>query len=464
MSKKILLTGIITLSAVASGVIIPKITDKAVTQEITKNLKLLKNNGVEIKIISKNGYINGERKFKGSITNGYSFLLYLSENIKNEEYKKQVIDKINENENDINQLLNGTEFEGIIQNNNLGMDDISIDFDITSISKLEELKKQPEKNKVIIDFIENKVLGGMIILNNNGELKTFKLKDINKNATSNNHTLDFNLNNVKLSKNKDGYFIFNIDKFYVNITPEDLNNKSEKINISISKLNTLINLKGNSYFNLSELSSTLIMPELSYEMNLSNISLIQNIIVKQEITDFISKNKIGNISYSSSLIPGGKAFIENLNFDIDILNINTTSFDKIKNISNNKSLLTEELEKELTMALERTFNKGLKLNLNIGFDKISGMGREITDIYFDNNFIISENNLTENNFEQEVTNYLTYNGNLKINNNSMKMILPFAGPAGEDIFKKAKIEGDNSIFEVQFKDKKLTLNGEELNL
>ncbi len=450
--KKIVL--IIVALFIVGALSVPLVVKKQVDAQIQNNKTILRESGVELDVTKDEGYFSSYREFKLKIVNGRKFRDFVLTRFveKNPNYKglTELLQK--QSNNDIRPALDGTTFSGNMKNSNLYLTSPLIEISLTKFSDeiMSSIDGHDEVDDLMNSILKDKLFTFFITLDSDQKISQIVMQDIDKNIDDNGKTINVKLKNHKLdidiTKSLKGVYAL-----------------GEQL---ISADNFMFDLKGLEY-------------KFDYITQFENSNEIHiNSIKFKESSSVV---KIGNIDISNSI----KASTDET-LDADLIY-------KIKDIYANDNQIFEldrllfelkvlELDKKGVVNASKAYNElafnpsqnsiniitnSLQKILNRGFraDLVTSLsGLHFKNMSFDNanfklNLKVDKNSYTLQ--SNDIVNALLVNGKLTLDEKNVKDIIKL----DRSFIKFAKLgkkEGSKIVFDYEFKDGKLLLNGKKI--
>jgi hypothetical protein len=433
MKNKIKYGLVIIAITIIVGVSIPYITKNSINNTIHQKKSELKNNGINLKIISNNGYFDSKREILIKIEDSIKFIDYMSKNL--------ILDIETLNDlTDNGVFLDNLSIKGTILNTNIFPKNINISLSPDELPN--DLKTLMKKESIINKLIKSLTL--KLKADTDGHITFITLNDI----IINDKYGSVKILNPKININNDDY-ITNIQ----NITLKSSNSKKESI---------LLYLDG--------------IQDVSYENNLNRITTIDkiklNLAYNKIKTSYASdNNKISlnlnskndeldmSMSYS---VENSKLYTNNIDAKIDYLNLQVgfkgLKEQPIMEIIN--YIGTESKNIEYTDAIvQEIANYGFSMNLKANVNNvINNKSNPFTVKNIDIDLIakLKRNNLTKNSDKNKIAKNILITGVIKMDEHIVDLI---------DFMQQYNTNIVNGIsnFEIKFIDGVFLINNHKIN-
>jgi len=460
MKKSIILVVFILIAIV----ILPIVGNSVMKEEIDNRLVELKAFGLQSqKDEETSSYLNTSRHFEFILKDAKKFITYIN------QYSDQQIPPY------VDAMLEGAVIGADIEYSNLPFAKaLTVEiYPLTmSLSMQESLKVDNlDFYKYVKAFLNSK--GVLYHIDYNLLNEDFKgyIKDIDESFTTEDKT------ELKL-KIKDALFDGN-GKL---IAPNRISSKLKELNFSIldEKLNatfTLSKLSSSSTFeskttylssaDVKEFEVKITGTEDDFNLSAKNIRINASSNTQGEKAEINSKSSIKEISLNSKTLTFD---MKEFNFDIALSEIDKKSFEEFRVISASSDISTSpaslDMEEKLRNALIRLVSKGLVLNVadfslkNITIDK----KEDLKGFVFKSNIRVKEDAILVQKMKMSpllaITN-LELVSNIKLSD-EIYLKLTEANPMTSIVEKYAKREKGNVLFDINFVDGKVTVNGTPL--
>lgn len=453
--KKIYLYIVVFL--VVGVMAMPLVVKNQVNTQIETEKQTLISNGVELVILKEEGYISTIRDYELKIVDGKKFRDYIfAQLVKQNPYYKDLAILMKENSNkDIRAALDGTTFNGTIKNSNLLLEAPLIELSLVKFS--DELMENLDKDKKVADVIkpilDEKIFTFFITLDENQNLSKVVMKDIDKTINENGEDINFKLKGHKLTLDiKDAIKgVYNIDT--QSVTAKKFSMQTKGINYSFDYLAQFDNkaLLHVDSFELKERKSTFKIGNIDiksaiHEMNSDAL----NLDISYSIQDlYFKEQEIGKL--------------DNFTLDLDLSKLNkegvVAASDAYNKITFKTTNITKEDIKSLTDSLQSILNKGFNTDIKSSLSGLSINKKTIEKIDLILNAKLKENTFNLN--DSAMINALVINGSITLNQNNVDDILKLDRSLKKFI-KLGKKEADKLVFNYEFKQGSLFLNGTKL--
>ncbi len=445
--------------------LIPMAVKKSVNENIEERITFFEQRGVNVKIVSEEGYFSSKRNFELTIKDANKFANYIGG-------ISSSLNHIASFMKDGKSNLEGLVFKGDIENSNINyFADIKANIYLDTVG--DEDKK--DKNGPYSVIVDKKLLNFDLLFTNKGIFKKAKLKDIDEEFVFEKGKGNLKISGQKLinySTDKRIEVETILDRFMFSMVEKygKFKTSFEDLEYSLDVKNQLIG-KGN--FSLKDFQFS----DDSFVFKFDSIYTSSEGKLKDAKYSLENELKLSKLTGKNSDI-NEKLNIENLKIKFDFSRIDYVSLEKLKEsyakseeiFLNDKLSKAEFLNKydkqlaEVFKNLEILLNKGLSLKVDASLDKFSFGGSEIEFLDIDLDAKLKENNLntlTRNPFG--FLNFLDVDGEIVIDEKGFETISAFSGGLLammlNDYIKK---DAKKLIFDIKFKDGNLSINNKKL--
>jgi hypothetical protein len=427
---------IIAITIIA-GVSIPYITKNSINNTIHQKKSELKNNGINLKIISNNGYFDSKREILIKIEDSIKFIDYMSKNL--------ILDIETLNDlTDNGVFLDNLSIKGTILNTNIFPKNINISLSPDELPN--DLKTLMKKESIINKLIKSLTL--KLKADTDGHITFITLNDI----IINDKYDSVKILNPKININNDDY-ITNIQ----NITLKSSNSKKESILLYLDGIQDVsyennLNLNGITTIDKIKFNLDLAYNKIktSYASDNNKISLNLN-----------SKNDELDMSMGYS-VENSKLYTNNIDAKIDYLNLQV-GFKGLKEQPINEIINyigTESETIEYTGAIvQEIANYGFSMNLKANVNNVINNKSNpfaVKNIDIDLIAKLKRNNLTKNSDKNKIAKNILITGVIKMDEHIVDLI---------DFMQQYNTNIVNGIsnFEVKFIDGVFLINNHKVN-
>jgi len=422
--------------AVMTGVMLcglPYIIKNSIDSIIEKEKQELSSKGIDLKVISHKGYFESTREINIKFMDTIKMLDYIS------EITSLDIETVRNMTNN-GFVFSDISLKGIVTNSNLFSQTIKtkISLDKLPLALQENMAKNKQLDSFIkslllnIDFdMEGKIsflsLNDIIIKENNLEVKVLKTelkidKDI-YNTSIQNITLNMNEN--------DEYLLVYLDDITDTLQYTDEFNFEEEANISKIKFNYQDRYSG---------------ADMEYES--TNNTIQTNASTKDEKLNASLKYDINDVTFG---MQNNDIYMDKFRFDIMLNEIKEQPLRVL-----NESLTNEyQFAQLLVPNLEEIVNDGFKMNIDAKINNLQNVNIASKEIGMDLKFALAKNDLNQYSRADQIMEYLTFNGKISLDEETVEKISLMAPVAKFN----TNIKGGISYFDIELKDNSLLING-----
>jgi hypothetical protein len=410
-------------------ILIPKMTKIIIDNSISSKQIILKENGINLQIVSHEGYFNSTREVSIQIQDANKLLNWTEIDI-------QAFSEMLGLSPEYFSRFNGLLFKGTIKNTNIFPRNfnVSLLFDKLPNNSTYDINKKSILNKLI------KALSLNLTLNTDAKITFVSLNDINVNNDNKRvKLLNYNLvidennyltgiKNITVANNdKENDLLFYINNFeydrnYIDIVTNNDLMKIEKINLE--SISNGIKIQANDYKAKAHTSN------INNKVNMSFKNNLKTFLINSDDIDFM---------------------MDNFNFDMIFDDINTSTLKKLSNMQHTQ--YTQEEKEELALKL---FTHGLSLSMKLNAENIINnkpylfkFKAKIIDIDVK---ISVKKHINDGEFMK----YITMSGLMKIDN-SLVDLIPFIKDYN------TKVVNSISNFDLKYIDEKLYINDKKVN-
>ncbi len=445
--------GVLVVGAAA----MPFFVIKQVDTKIQSEKQSLVASGVNFEIVSEEGYISSTREFELKITNGKKFRDYALTKFaeKNPNYRglTELLQK--NSEKDIRPALDGTTFTGTIKNSNLLLNAPLIELSLTKLSDeiMSHINNEVEAQKVIIPMLDEKMLTFYITLDSNEKISQILMKDIDKDIEDNGKTINFKLEGHEL----------NLD-----ITESLAGNyKVDKQSIKADKF--YMQTKGVKYtFDyLTQFENRIDLHVDNFELEEDNVVFkVGNIDIKSDIKTADNNALKLDAKYTVKdiyFLERESLELDNFTFELGISELDKQSIvmasESYNKLALNANQTTQNDIEVLMEAMTNILNKGFKSTIETSLSGLIFQNKTFKNIDLILNLQVKANTYDINGFD--MIKALVLNGTLTLNEDSLKEMVKLDRSL-ERFAKLGKKEGNNMVFNYEFKQESLYVNGTKI--
>lgn len=403
MKKIALLAIVLILLALA-----PLGVQNIINEEVNKQTLLLKDKGINVEVLTQEGYLETNREFSLTIKNEKKFKNFLKESLieKYPSYEKLIKSLFNEESKELDEFIKGIVFKGNINNSNINYNsDINVNIYLDKFSDeiMNKLRENKEKNQGILSFLHRKALAFDVVLSNKAKFKKLTLKDIDeqsidKSSNGRVKVLSYFIENKSTDDLLKAHI--NLDKFLV-----EASNRINDYLLEISSFNHDITYL-NEYINSSDLKlEHLIFTAKKSNLDLSDLSLK----TKGEVENALYKSQL-NIKTNEILIGSKykKATLDNLALDIEVGDMNyenvkalNSAYLDVELISLDTTLTKDERAQKMSYVIDNfiksindVLNSGATLNAKLDVNNFKNNMFLFKKLDLDVNLILNKNKLS----------------------------------------------------------------------
>lgn len=462
MSKLKIFIGIGVVVAAIAGA--PLVVKQVFDNSIEANKSVLEGHGFKQEILNSEGYFTTTREFQLEVVDAakvWSFLLDALAT-KNPQYKMLADNLKTQTTNEINEIFNGMQFRGDISNSNLLPFYVRMNVALSGLptTMREELKAEPELEKVIMPLIEKGAFGAHLVFSRDNKLKIAALKDIQEELKLDTSTLKIDTvsqamrldeNNgvtngtVEIVKQAIGLkdesvdFTSQLDNLkYVFSYKDDFNNK---VDLNISSYKFFLN----AYDDVTELS-------------FDKVKAISIVDEKEKVLHVKGDYTVDNLLFSE--------YNESLKIAKTLLTLTIDGLrsDTLKKIQTDYNALlmggaNAPTDDVIIADFVALINNGVKFNAAVNAQSVSGI-ITLKDVGLDLNVTLPQNNYSDKQSPLEIANLLEIASRVKVHKEDKKTLEELAGSTPEMNYGRA--EGDFFVYDVAMKKGQVTVNGKAL--
>lgn len=463
MKNKKVLAFVVLLLVVVFGASFPFIISKNVDDLIDKKRVEFKDYGINLKVDSKDGYVDTIRHISIDIENGRHFAngFFKILEKKYPENKELFTTILYEKNIDWDFIFSGTKIDGELKNSNFLLQTPTLTIHLKELSKdiMTQLKDDKKASKVILPILDKKSLSATLNFTNQGNIKELIFKDIKESFREDDTKLSFDFLKPKyeILNHKEEKFTFS--KFAIHFEEGDESLHWDIDDFSSSskredRLNYEYNSKiSNFMFILNERNKL----KLSIQ-NINNFNKTssnnQKVNSKQQLSFDDMNLTIKNNNISS----------KNMKLDINIENIDKDSLLKVIDDYSSLEFDFTKYSQNNIDNLFSLFNKGFDFKTKIQIDELNTPFSSNSNFIVDTTINLLENEINKENFSVDnLKEKIQLDALIKIDNQTYEKIVSIDETIKnfEDLAKK---EGEYTIFKISKKDSSIKINDKDSSL
>lgn len=454
-----LIAGFIALAVVVT----PKVVESFVEDEISKEIEQAKSNGIDFKVLNKEGYFTTKRDVQISISDTTKFLTYLIDSAPTMDDQvsglmKQMVVSLEVNLND---AFNGTTVSGTITNSNLIPSDIVAQLYLSKFSPsiMDNVAKSQELIKIVKPMLDEKQFLIDMVVDSNKNIKRLKVKDIDQKHKYIDNIFVFKYLGDLLEQQTSGSRtkgIYVLDKYEMGLG-NDILSTGVAINDVNYKFQYTNDFEGQLDFVAKNIEYFVRYKEyekLNDEFSLKKLDAFSNVEVLNNAFSADLKYKIEDLK---KLDPKIDMSIKNSRLDIKLSGLDKKS---VIDLSKNLQAITID-PNMLESSVQTILNKGFKSKIAFDIKDFKISDTTVEDIQLDLKLAIDKNNEKIDQNFSIIDNLLKLNGTLRLLNSDVTKLVQ--GNANLDQFiSSAKKDGEHLIFDLKF-DEKFYVNEKAVN-
>jgi len=453
--KKLLLSivGLLIVGAIA----LPLVIKNQVESQIEVNKQSLLKNGMELNIIKEDGYISTTRDYTLKIINGKKFRDYILEKfIQIDPNYKVFIELMQKNtKKNIRIALDGTTFSGTIKNSNLLLFPTKIELSLVKLSAkiMSGLKPNDKVSDNIKLMLNEKKITFFITLDSNQNVSQIIMKDIDEDIKDKGKVVNFKLKGHKLdldiTKSLKGSYTIDTQSV-----------KSDRFEMQTKGINYTFDYLTQFQNDASIHVDSFSVLERKNSFKVGNIDIGTNVKDADNKTLKINVNyKIKDVYFKEKMTAKLDSFVLNLDiFDLDkegLVSVN----EAYSKIALNSTSLTQKDIEALTNGVQKILNSGIKAQINSSISNLIFKKTNLNKIDFKMNMMLNPNTNTLKGFQ--MIQAVEIDGSVTMNKSDVQELLKLDRSL-ERFAKLGKKDGDNVVFNYEFKKGSLYLNGNKL--
>ena len=439
----------------------PLVISSSIDKEIESNRITLEKNGIKQSITAKSGYLTTQRQFTLEISDGAKARDYLLDMLvaKNAQYKifAKSLKEISTVE--MNSMLNGLSFRGVMENSNLLPQESSVSLILEKLPLItqKELAENKEFQTTLLPLIQKGTIAFDLRFDSRQKLSSIQMRDIKESLVFEEATMEMDTRNQGVRYNDDGSTIkgkATIDKQTIGIRGENFVLKS-----NVDKLLYDFNYKNelNNQGTLSLEGYQLSIQDGSETMALSLGKIDANSVLEESQQNLTLKAMytLNEIAFADRR---DDIKLKKLMVAVDLSGIATA---KIKKLQDNYNALmlaqNSPSDKELIADFVALINDGIVLDLSL---KVNGLSGEVAlkDMNIGLNMVVPKNSYSDKQSPLALLSLLEVKANVKMHKDDRQTLENLEVSVEED-FALGKVEGDYFSYDILFKDSKMSING-----
>lgn len=436
----------------------PLVVKNQVEKQIADEKLTLNKNGVELIITKEQGYISSFREFELKIVNGKKFrdFIFTKFSHNNPNYKKLINILKEQSARDIRPALDGTTFRGILKNSNLLLNAPTIELSLTKFS--DEIMFSFNSNSDIDSFfqsiLDEKIFTFYVTLDSNQQISQIIMKDIDKDIKDGREIINVKLLNNKLDIDMEKSLKVNYTLEEQSIKADDFLVKTKGIEYNLDYLNQFEN-EGSLHVKSFEFRAEDSLSNSVFKIG--DIDISNSIkISKQTALDANINYTVKDIYFTEKEKVELEDFAFNINLsglDKDSVMIGTEAYNELTLEPTKKSM--DKLKK----SIEKIINLGFKANIASSLKSINFNNKSFGSSEFTLNLKVEANTYDINN--DDFINSFFIDGRFVADEKSINEIVSI-DPGLQEFTRLGKKEGKNVLFDYEFKNAKLYINGTKI--
>lgn len=456
---------VISAVVVAALGVTPLIVSHTVDRTIEANNAILEKNGFKQELLSKSGYISGERTFSLEVVDAKKARDFLLAQLvaKNAQYKLFADSLKAETEQGINDAFNGLKFKGEMTHSNLLPSDAKVTLSLAELPKSlqEEVSNNKAASDAILPLLTRGVLALEMTFSPNQKLKTIKFKDIKEEIKAEGTTLNIDTEKQQLSLDERSGIVQGV--------------------LGIAKQNLGVN--GEMFMLKSELKD--FVYHFTYQDDLNNKGDISIGKYALEMNDEVTNVKLdlGSLKLISSVEDNKKDLQIKTDFTLDnvllldssddikleqffaklfLRGINADTMKKVQADYNALVLGTAPLEDQILIDdFVALINHGIKIDLGATLKGFTAEGLIFKDVSVDTAFEIPQNSYSDKESPLAIIGLMDITAKVKVHKED-RVTLEALGLASAEDFDLGRVEGDFFIYELAMKKGAISVNGKAI--
>jgi len=340
---------IVVLVVILSIFLVPIIGNKLITDRLTKEVNLLKSNGLAVKVDTTNvEYLNTKKYYEFEIKDSEKFVKYLNLDTKDS--------------------FNGTSIALDLVYSNIPFIS-SLELDITLLTLPTNLENYLKRYKFNLynelnKFLLDKKLSSHIEYNLHSNFFNGKVKDIEEIFLLKDDSTIFSvLKDAKFNGTVSKRIEFNIDKSSLL-----LSDKGGEFEFNIEKLNTIYNFKTKNYFNSkSDVKAVRFRfnsdSKKEVLINFSNIESSFSLDENNNSLEMKTNNSLDKLTLKSDKL---SAKLEDFNYELFVKNIDKIKYEKMVKIISQLDVDSNNYKVKLEDSLWEFISSGVNIELKDG--------------------------------------------------------------------------------------------------
>lgn len=463
MNKKLIF---LILIIVLSVLVFPVYENYHVEQIIAQKKAVLRTDGINLDIKSKEGYFVSTKKFDLRFQNGQAIADAMKEKLIafNPLYQNKIEAYFKKNQTAIAKALEGIRFSGFITVNNLMISKPKMQLALKELPTIlmQNIKNKPSASSTILPWLKQGLISFKVVFKRNGSLERIMMKNFDEKFTSG---IKKRKSHIKLLGNQLIILSKNSGEYQMK------NTSIQSKNPANNKM-LLMQLKGlkykYKYDDMLHQSANMKLGHFAIKMDEKRYStnfLLDNFVINSATdsnnkkTKLIADYKIGKIDFSAykQLLKLDKFNIKFIFNDLD-----TPAIKSFINTYEKKIVPGQHYPSILNSNMSTIINKGFNLEVDGGINSVKYSIFSLKAFDFTMNLRIAPNSLTKYSKPTEAERFVSITTNIRVAQNDIDQ-LSVMNPRLVNILKKyAKKDGDHVLFHVVLKKSKLSINGKDL--
>lgn len=443
----------------------PLVISSSVDAKIETNRAILEQNGFKQVITDKSGYMTAQRHFTLEVTDGAKARDYLLDMLvaKNTQYRFFATSLKEISPIEMNSLFNGLTFKGVMENSNLLPQEstMSLVLEKLPLSIHKEVADNKEFQNTLVPLLQKGAIAFDLRFDSRQKLSNVRMRDIKESLKFEEAIVDMETRNHAVSFNDDGNLVkgkATVDKQMIDLRSSnfELQSNLDKLIYEFIYKNEFNNQGtlslGGYQLSIREGSDIMALYLGKMEANSALEEIQQGLTLKAMYTlnDIAFADKRDEVKLKKMIV------------NIDLSGIATAKIKKLQEDYNALMLEQNSLsDEELINDFVALINDGMALDLSV---KLSDLSAEVAlkDMSIDLNMIIPKNTYSDKQSPLALLSLLEIKANVKMHKDDRQTLENFEMSAEED-FASGKVEGDYFIYDILFKDNKISINGKAIN-
>lgn len=439
----------------------PLLISQGVDAQIENNRVNLEKNGLTQTITAKNGYFATERSFTLEVSDAAKARDYLLDMLvaKNAQYKIFAKGMKEIDATELNAALNGLSFKGIMQNSNLLPQESTMSLILEKLpsSMHKEITDSKELQTTILPLLEKGAIAFDLVFDSRQKLSSVHMRDMKEALKFEEGTFTIDTHNQGMSFKDEGSAIkgkAEIDKQHIGATSEafilqsHLDNFAYDFNYKDDFNNQGLLSVGAYKLRVEESSNTM-------EMSLGKIEASSKLEESQQALTLNAMYTFNDLSFVDKR---DTIKLKKLGVNLTLSGVAIAKLKKLQNDYNALMLgANGPSDQELIADFVALINDGVVLDLSV---KANGLEGEIAlkDVSVTMNASIPKNSYTDKQSPLALLSLLDIKASVKMHKDDRKMLEDLEMSVEED-FALGKADGDYFIYDITFKESKISVNG-----